>query len=104
MQKGFVFTVNIRDEMLRALGQIQNGLQVYDLGTGGLNGGILLRQKLQVLKFRGGECFFGSHEHPPSFTFRSDRNDTYSIICPDSRIRLLRNKVKEKSKGSVRVA
>ena len=37
MQKRLVFPVDVGDKVLRALGQVQDGLQVDDLRTGGLD-------------------------------------------------------------------
>ena len=73
MQEGFIFTVNIRNEVLRALGKIQNSLQVNNFSTCGLNRGVLFCQQFQILQFKGSKCFFGSHVHPPFLTFRRTR-------------------------------
>ena len=59
MQKCFMLTVDIRHEMLRTLGQIQNGLQLDDLCTGRLDGGIPQRKKLQIPELVGGEIHMG---------------------------------------------
>lgn len=47
--EGLVLTVHVRDEVLGALGQVENGLQVDDLGEDGLRRRELLGEKLQVL-------------------------------------------------------
>ena len=69
VQKGFIFAVDIGDEVLRAFGEIQNCLQVDEFRAGCLNRGILFCQQLQILQFFRGECYFGSHVHPPFFAF-----------------------------------
>ena len=45
-----VFSVNVRDEMFGALGQVEDGLEIDDLRAGGLNGGVLLGQHFQVVQ------------------------------------------------------
>ena len=47
--EGLVLAVHVRDEVLGALGQVENGLQVDDLGEDGLRRRELLGEKLQVL-------------------------------------------------------
>ena len=46
---GGVFPVQVADEMLRPLGQRQNGAEVYQLRAGGGLIGVFLGQKLQIL-------------------------------------------------------
>ena len=48
VQKRLILPVDIGDEMLRALGQIQDGLEVDDLSAGCLNSGILAGQHVQI--------------------------------------------------------
>ena len=48
VQEGLILPVDVRDEMLRSLGQVQNGLEVDDLRAGGLDGGILAGQHVQI--------------------------------------------------------
>ena len=48
MQKRLILPVDIGDEMLRPLGQIQDGLEVDDLGAGRLDSGILPGQHIQI--------------------------------------------------------
>ena len=50
MAERLVLAVNVGDKVLRTFGQVQNGLQVDDLGTGGLNGWVMLGQRLQKMK------------------------------------------------------
>ena len=61
VQEGFVFTVNIRHEMLGALGQIQHGPELDDLRTGGLDGRVLFAQQLQVVQLFGSKDSFVIH-------------------------------------------
>ena len=61
MGKGLVLPVNVREKMLRALGQVQNRLQVDDLRGRGRDGGIKLRQPFQI------PCFQIPHFVPPCF-------------------------------------
>lgn len=46
VEKCLILPVYVRDEVLCALGQVQNGLKIDDLTAGGLYRGILLGQKL----------------------------------------------------------
>ena len=50
MLECLVLAVHVGDKVLRALGQVQNGLQVDDLGAGGLHVGELLGQHLQIMQ------------------------------------------------------
>ena len=50
MLKGLVLPVDVGDEVLGALGQVQNGLEVDDLRAGSLDGGILAGQHFQVVQ------------------------------------------------------
>ena len=47
--EGVVLAMHVGDEVLGALGQVENGLEVDDLGEGRARGGELLRQELEVL-------------------------------------------------------
>ena len=51
MQKGLILTMDIGDKMLRTLRQVQNCLQIDDLGAGGLYGGVLFCQHTQIMDF-----------------------------------------------------
>ena len=51
VEKGLVLPVEVGDEVLRALGQVQNGLEVDDLAAGRLYRGVLLGQELQIAQF-----------------------------------------------------
>jgi hypothetical protein len=59
--EGFVFTMDIRNEMLSALGQIEDSLQIYDLRAGGLNRGVLLGEQAQIPELFRLECVFYCH-------------------------------------------
>ena len=48
MQEGFVLAVYVSQEVLRALGQVEDGLQVDYLGACLSNGGKRVGQQLQV--------------------------------------------------------
>ena len=61
VQERLVFSVDIGDEVLRALRQVHNGLQVDDLRAGGLDGGILFGQQLQIAQFLRLEGLLGLH-------------------------------------------
>lgn len=50
VQKGLVFPVDVGDKVLRALGQVQDGLQVDDFRTGGLDRGVLTGQHFQIVQ------------------------------------------------------
>ena len=50
VHKGFVLAVHVAHEMLGALGQVENGREVNDLGKRGLLGGKLSRQQAQILE------------------------------------------------------
>ena len=65
MQKGLVLPVDIRDKVLGALGQIQDGLKVDNFRTGRLDGGVLPRQQAQIAQFLGSEGIFQLHGMPP---------------------------------------
>ena len=53
MRKGFVFAVNITDEMLRSFGEVEDGTQIDNLGAGRLDIGIGLRKKVQIFDAAG---------------------------------------------------
>ena len=70
MAKRFVFTVQIAHKMLGALGQAQHGLLIDHLAGGHGNGGILLREQLQIAQvFLYQLLFFLGklHSVPPVF-------------------------------------
>ena len=50
--EGVVLAVDVRDEVLGPLGQVEDGLEVDDLGVGGADGRELLREQLEVLAVR----------------------------------------------------
>ena len=50
MLKGLVLPVDIRDEVLGALGEDENGLEVDDFRAGGLDRGVLLGQHAQIVQ------------------------------------------------------
>ena len=64
MEEGLVLPVDVGDEVLGPLGQVQNGLQVDDLGAGGLYRGVLPGQQLQVAQLLWAEGLF-CHDDPP---------------------------------------
>ena len=51
VKEGLVLTVKVGDKVLRALGQVQNGLEVDNLAAGRLYRGVLLGQELQIAQF-----------------------------------------------------
>ena len=51
MQKCLMLAVNVRHEVLRGLGQVQNGLKPDNFGAGGLYRGILPGQKPEIVQF-----------------------------------------------------
>ena len=55
MGEGGVLPVDIADEMLGALGQVQDGLQVDNLGGGLLDVAVALAEQAQVFQFGLGE-------------------------------------------------
>ena len=59
VHEGLVLTVQIAHEVLGALGEVQDGLQVDDLGEDGLLGGELLGQERQVLQGLRGRLRIG---------------------------------------------
>ena len=52
VEKGLIFAVHVGNKVLGALGQIQNGLEIDDLGTGRLYRGILPGQHLKIVQIR----------------------------------------------------
>ena len=50
--EGVILAVDVRDKVLGALGQVEDGLEVDDLGVGRLRRGELLREELEVLAVR----------------------------------------------------
>jgi len=48
--EGLVLAVDVRDEVLGTLGQVEDGLEVDDLGVDRLGGRELLREKLEILE------------------------------------------------------
>ena len=56
MAKSLFFPVEVAHEMLGALGEVEDGVEIDQLGTHSLDGGILPGQQLQVppvLRFKG---------------------------------------------------
>ena len=54
VEKGLVLPVHVGEEVLGALGQVQDGLEVDDLAAGGLDGGVLAGEHLQVAQILRG--------------------------------------------------
>ena len=52
MVKRLVFPVHVADEMLGALGQVQDRLQVDDFGADVLHGRVFFRKQLEIFAFR----------------------------------------------------
>ena len=52
MDEGLVFAVDVRHEMLRRLRQVQDGIEVDDLGGCRLFGRIFLPEQTQIFEFR----------------------------------------------------
>ena len=69
MQERLVFTVQIAHEMLGALGQVEDCLQVDDLGKHRLLRGKMLREQAQVLERLVGA---GDHGAAPPFCWMAD--------------------------------
>ena len=65
MQESLMLAMQIRKEMLRALGQVEDGLQVDDLRTGSLHRGILLCQKPQIVQLLGRKYMLAVHNGQP---------------------------------------
>ena len=59
--EGVVLAVDVGDEVLGALGQVEDGLEVDDLGVGGAGGGELLGEQLEVLLARRARGNEGVH-------------------------------------------
>ena len=53
MLEGLVLAVDVRDKVLGALGQVEDGLKIDDLGERCLRGWELLGEKLEVLELIG---------------------------------------------------
>ena len=53
VKEGLIFAVYVGDEVLGALGQVQDGLQVDDLTASGLDSGILTGEHLQIAQVWG---------------------------------------------------
>ena len=72
MHKGFVLAMHVAHEMLGALGQVEDGREVDDLGKRGLLGGKLSRQQAQILKVLrvAIEC---DHETPSDMVGKTDK-------------------------------
>lgn len=49
MRKGFVFAMNIRKEMLRAFGKVDNGLQIDDFGRCFFDGRVQFCEIFQII-------------------------------------------------------
>ena len=69
MQERLVFTVQVAHEMLGALGQVEDCLQVDDLGEHRLLRGKMLREQAQVLERLVGA---GDHDAAPPFCWTAD--------------------------------
>ena len=61
MQEGILFTVDVGHEVLRAFGQLEDGLQLDDLGGGRLHGGVLGGKQPQVTQPLGRKLNFVVH-------------------------------------------
>ena len=72
VHKGFVLAVHIAHKMLGALGQVEDGREVDDLGECGLLGGKLSRQQAQILEVLriAIEC---DHEAPSDMVGKTDK-------------------------------
>ena len=72
VHKGFVLAVHIAHKMLGALGQVENGREIDDLGERGLLGRKLSRQQTQILKVLrvAIEC---DHETPSDMVGKTDK-------------------------------
>ena len=72
VHKGFVLAMHIAHNMLGALGQVEDGREVDDLGECGLLGGELSRQQAQILKVLriAIEC---DHETPSDVAGKTDK-------------------------------
>ena len=67
VQKSFVLPVDVGDKMLTSPGQVQNGLQIDDLRTGGAQIRIHPGQHFQHVQFVVGILTLLLHEDVPSF-------------------------------------
>ena len=65
MEKGLIFSVNVGNKVLGALGQVQDGLEVDDLAAGRLYRGVLAGEHLQIAQIWGGAGLFGIHPQDP---------------------------------------
>ena len=72
VHKGFVLAMHVAHKMLGALGEVENGREVDDLGKRGLLGGKLSRQQTQILKVLriAIEC---DHETPSDMVGKTDK-------------------------------
>ena len=72
VHKGFVLAMHVAHKMLGALGQVENGREVDDLGKRGLLGGKLSRQQTQILEVLrvAIEC---DHETPSDMVGKTDK-------------------------------
>ena len=72
VHKGFVLAMHIAHKMLGALGQVEDGREVDDLGECGLLGGELFRQQAQILEVLriAIEC---DHEAPSDVVGKTDK-------------------------------
>ncbi len=61
-----ILAVDVRHEMLRGLRQVQDGVEVDDLGGGGLFRRVLFAEQPQVFEFRLGIFFLFTHDFLPS--------------------------------------
>ena len=90
MEKGLVLPVEVGDKVLRAFGQVQNGLEVDNLAAGRLYRGVLLGQELQIAQFFLGKTSFSASFHcllcicrvvyPHYFTFSRRLQDVFQHL------------------------
>ena len=72
VHKGFVLAMHVAHKMLGALGQVEDGREIDDLGKRGLLGGELSRQQAQILEVLriAIEC---DHETPSDGVGKTDK-------------------------------
>ena len=75
MQKGLMLAVDVGHEVLRGLGQVQNGLQPDNFGAGGLHGRILPGQKPKIVQF-----FVGKNTLVVHFASSSQRENIIIMV------------------------
>ena len=72
VHEGFVFAMQVAHKVLGALGQVEDGREIDDLGKRGLLGGELSRQQAQILEVLriAIEC---DHETPSDMVGKTDK-------------------------------